>query len=232
MCSEPEQISWPGRLIRLLSGLASLRHDPGSVAYTLPLARSLVTDRSALDDGVPWLTFKATAWLDSYLEPEMHVFEFGSGGSTIFLASHVRELVSVEHDPDWYASTERALKQRGLVNCRYILRQPLSEPSAAFASTDPAFSDMSFENYVKSIDNYPDGTFDLVLVDGRARTACTIRALPKVKTGGHLLLDDADRREYRDAVATLGGYSRLDFRGAVPYRSTVGTTSVWRIDRS
>jgi hypothetical protein len=232
MCSEPEQISWPGRLTRLLSGLASLRHDPASLAYALRLARSLLTSRSALDDGVPWLTFTATAWLDSYLHPEMRAFEYGSGGSTIFLASRVRELVSVEHDAGWYASTERVLKRLGLVNCTYILRQPLPEPSAAFASTDSAFGGMSFENYVKSIDDYADGSFDLVLVDGRARAACTIRALSKVKTGGHLLLDDADRPEYRDAVAALGSYSRLDFRGAVPYSTTVGTTSVWRIDRS
>src|SRR4026208_2308977 len=114
MCSEPQQISWPGRLIRLVSGLASLRHDPASLAYVVPLARSLVTRHSALDDGVPWLTFKAAAWLDSHLHREMRVFEYCSGGSTVFLADRVGKLVSVEHDPDWYASTERALKQRGL----------------------------------------------------------------------------------------------------------------------
>jgi hypothetical protein len=232
MCSEPEQISWPGRLTRLLSGLASLRHNPGSVAYTLPLARSLLTNRSALEDGVPWLTFSATAWLGSYLQPEMRVFEYGSGGSTIFLAGRVGELVSVEHDPDWYASTKRALKRLGFVHTTLILRPALPEPSEAFASTDPAFLGLSFENYVKSIDDYPDRCFDLVLVDGRARRACAIHALSKIKAGGHLLLDDADRPEYAEAVAAVDSYSRLDFRGPVPYGTTAGTTSVWRIDRS
>jgi hypothetical protein len=232
MSSEPQQISWPARLTRLLSGVASLRHSRASLNYALPLVRSLLTRRSALEDGVPWLTFGATAWLSSYLRPEMRVFEYGSGGSTIFLAARVRELVSVEHDPDWYASTERTLKRFGLVHSGLILRQPLPEANAEFGSTDPAFGGMSFESYVKSVDDYPDGSFDLVLVDGRARKACAIRALPKVKSGGHLLLDDADRPEYREAVAALDCYSRLDFRGPVPYSTTAGTTSVWRIDSS
>jgi hypothetical protein len=233
MRSEPEQTSaQPGRLTRLLSGLASLRHDPASLRYALPLARSLLTDRTALEDGVPWLTFRATKWLQSYLQPEMRVFEYGSGGSTIFLSRRIQELVSVEHDPEWYSKTEQALKEVGVGNSTYLLREPQVGTGSSFGSTDPAYSGMHFEAYVKSIDAYPDAAFDLVSVDGRARTACAIHAVQKVKSGGYLLLDDADRPDYREAVEALSPYPRLDFRGSVPYSTTLGTTSVWRIERS
>jgi hypothetical protein len=230
MRSEPEQTSSaPGRILTLASGIAALRHDPRSFRYALPLARTLVRGRSALDDGVPWMTFRAIAWLRSYLRPELHVFEYGSGGSTIFLASRVTELVSVEHDLDWYATTERKLADLGL-HCTYLLREPRSEADERFGSTDPAYRGMSFEPYVKAIDAYDDGTFDLVIVDGRARPACAIRAIPKVRPGGYLLLDDSDRPYYGAAIEALRHYARTDLPGAVPYSTTIGTTSIWRVD--
>jgi hypothetical protein len=232
MRREHEQTSSaPGRILTLASGLAALRHDPRSLRHALPLARTLVRDRSALDDGVPWLSFRAIAWLRSYLRPEMDVFEYGSGGSTIFLASRVVELVSVEHDLEWYTKTTRRLEDLGL-QCTYLLREPVAGADERFRSTDPAYREMSFEPYVKAIDACDDGTFDLVIVDGRARPACAIRAIPKVRAGGYLLLDDADRPHYGAAIEALSGYTRTDLRGAVPYSTTIETTSVWRIDRS
>ena len=42
----------------------------------------------------------------------------------------------------------------------------------------------------------PDASLDLVVVDGRARVECARRAMPKVKPGGLLLLDDTSRERY------------------------------------
>ncbi len=44
------------------------------------------TLRVLLDEGLPWITFPAMRWLHGHLRPSMSVFEWGSGGSTVFLA--------------------------------------------------------------------------------------------------------------------------------------------------
>jgi hypothetical protein len=88
---------------------------------------------------------------------------------------------------------------------------------------------MNFESYVKTIDDYADEHFDLVVVDGRARTACVLQALPKVRRGGFLLLDDSYRGEYSPAMAALAGQGRNDFRGLAPYNTDLGQTTVWEI---
>lgn len=54
----------------------------------------------------------------------------------------------------------------------------------------------SFKKYVKSIDEYPDGYFDLILVDGRARPSCILHSIPKLKSGGLLVVDNAERSYY------------------------------------
>lgn len=231
MRNEPDQtFSRTERATRLRSGLALLARDPRSLRFTVPYVRSLAASRSPLEDGIPWLTYPAVAWLRRRLSPEMKVFEYGSGGSTIFFARRVREVVSVEHDSGWHALTGRALEELRLRNVDYLLRKPTADSDSSYASTDPVYRGLSFEAYVKSIDSHPDGTFDLVVVDGRARPACVLRAIPKVRPGGYLLLDDSDRPYYREGVDALAEHSRLDFRGVAPYKTEAGQTSIWKID--
>jgi predicted O-methyltransferase YrrM len=52
----------------------------------------------------------------------------------------------------------------------------------------------AFRKYAAAILGYPDESFDLVFVDGEAscRDWCIANALPKIKPGGYLLLDDSD----------------------------------------
>ncbi len=78
--------------------LLILLKDPFSVRYYFSWLRSLFKDSCAIDNRIPLVTFKSRLWLESYLKPDMTVFEYGSGNSTIFLSSRVKRLVSVEHD--------------------------------------------------------------------------------------------------------------------------------------
>ena len=66
-----------------------------------PWRRSLANKTTPAQEGLPWLTFGAIRFLDGWLKPGMRVFEYGCGGSTIFLAARVKEVVSVEHDEGW-----------------------------------------------------------------------------------------------------------------------------------
>jgi hypothetical protein len=215
--------------IRLLAGAGLLRRDPRGLRHAPRYLRSLLPGRSPLADAVPMMTFDAIEWLGDYLRQEMQVFEYGSGGSTVFFARRVDRLVSVEHDPDWYAWTQGRLGDLGPPALTYVLQPPEPGAQDGFGSTDPRYRGMHFGSYVRAIDPYPDGAFDLVSVDGRARAACVDRAVGKVKGGGFLLLDNSDRDEYAAAMEALTPFRRIDFRGLAPYSTDLGQTSVWEI---
>ena len=76
---------------------------------------------------------------------------------------------------------------------------------------------------------YPDGHFDLVIVDGRARPSCVFHAMSKVRAGGYLMLDDTDRQRYEEAMSLLAGYKRTDLFGIAPSATRFWQTSVWQI---
>jgi len=199
--------------------------------------RSLLPWHTPLSDQVPMITFKAGAWLESYLKPRMSVFEYGSGGSTIFFSKRVNNLISVEHDKYWYSKVSSMISKEGISNCQYLLFEPEKMISGEMPSYDcksytskgTEYTGMSFKNYVKSIENYPDGSFDLVLVDGVARPSCILSALSKIRSGGYLMLDNSERSHYRDAISLLADYKRTYFFGIGPRHPQLFQTSVWKI---
>ena len=220
--------------LRLMPG--ALARDPASARHAAEWTRSLFFGNHPLGDEVPWLPFKAREWLRRHVGDETTVFEYGCGGSTLFLAKAARSIVSVEHDRAWSERVRGALSALPRRNWVHHLREPepvaaKGEPDARFVSARPEFGGFSFERYVTTIDDYADGSFDVVIVDGRARLACIERALPKVREGGHLVLDNAERPEYASASDSLAAFPRLDLRGLAPYRTYHWQTTVWQITR-
>jgi predicted O-methyltransferase YrrM len=61
----------------------------------------------------------------------MRVFEYGSGGSTLFFGERAKVLVSVEHDREWYKVLKQHLEKRGLRNVEYLLAEPEVAESAS-----------------------------------------------------------------------------------------------------
>ena len=220
-------------------GVVLARH-PRELRYAHLWLRSLLPGHNPLDDERPWITFRAIQWLRSYLQPEMRVFEYGAGGSTLFLAKRVRELVSVEHDESFHSVVAHRLAKQGVHNCRLVLCRPerrspkpeadVAYGTASFTSFQPRHAGEWFEKYVKVIDEYPDGYFDLVVIDGRARASCVRRAVRKIKPGGALLLDNSERPAYAAARRLLDGYPCTDMFGIVPWNLVPYQTSVWRIE--
>ena len=215
---------------KLLSMAAELGRHPQELPYAMRWLHSLLPGHSPLFDEVPWITFRAIDWLENYLKPDMSVFEYGAGGSTLYLAKRVRNVVSVEHDEAFYKWVKDILSQRALHNCQLMLHkpEPCVESDLAFASYQEKYRGLCFESYVKAIDSYPDQSFDLVLVDGRARMACVKRALAKIKPGGALMLDNSARPAYAQATGLMGGITQLDLAGITPWNIEVSQTSVWQ----
>ena len=167
----------------------------------------------------------------------MTVFEFGAGGSTLFFADRVQRVVSVENDSIWAASMYRLLanENNDNVDLRLVEGDALAENEPAHPE-DPAFchsgsgnySRFDFSRYVSVIDEFPDETFDIVFIDGRSRAACLHRAIPKVRPGGIIVLDNSDRSYYTENMGPgLKNWEQHVFYGPIPYIEYFIETTCW-----
>ncbi len=112
------------------------------------------------------------------------ILEYGSGGSTLWLAQIAPEakIVSVEHDEKWFRrvfAAYHALRGLGM----------LEPPYATLVHT--------------SVDRYArqpaDGPFDMILIDGahETRDACLRGAFDLLSPGGTVFLHDAEEPDYQ-----------------------------------
>ncbi len=157
----------------------------------------------------PWLTPSAVLFLESYLKPADVGFEWGSGRSTVWFARRLGKLVSVEDRRQWYATVTGRLAKSQLshrVDYQYIpcecqeRDEPVEHPYASAARA------------------MADGSLDFALVDGNIRAACMRAILPKIKPGGLLILDNAERYLPND---------QLGRRATVPQRRSKPSTPGW-----
>lgn len=189
--------------------------------------RSSITDRQA------WLTFPAIEFLDQHISHSDKIFEFGGGGSTLFFIDRAAEVITVEHNPEWFEKLSEVVKSPKWVG--NIIQPELgkggdrSNPDY-YASDDPLFKGKSFNRYASYIDRFPDDYFDLVLVDGRARPSCIKHAVSKVKKGGYLVLDNAERRYYLShSRCYLSDFTLvLNKFAPAPYVQHFTQTNIWK----
>jgi hypothetical protein len=174
--------------------LATCATSPREIRYLPRAVRD--RSRSPLIERRPWWPYNVERYLRDQIRPGSRVFEYGGGGSTLWLLDRGAHVTTVEHDPDWHRALAAAA---AAPNAEVLLRAPLTSGSLRSVEAEGYFDD-----YVKTIRDY-DERFDLVIVDGRARVACVLESIERVVPGGMLLLDDSQRRRYRpalDAVAT------------------------------
>ena len=224
-----------GKVLREKPGLSSLhkllRYLPRWWKYTGP-------HRSPLSDQIPWLPFDAITYIEAYLKPDMTVFEFGSGGSTLFWASRVKQVISVEHETSWYHKMKEQIQKLQIRNVRYLLaeaevdadpKQKTPDNPDHYLSGDTSFSGKTFRTYVTQIDQFPEKFFDVIVIDGRARPSCLKHALDKVKMYGIIIVDNTERNYYlRQFSFSPRAWKRIDFKGPVPYSLSFSQTSIFQ----
>jgi hypothetical protein len=167
----------------------------------------------------------------------MSVFEYGSGGSTLFFCDRVKRVVSVEHDAAWHQMVSQAISGAHAGRCEYLLRPPDEAamprdddppPPWTYASRRHWPRGQVFQRYATAILDYPDAGFDVVLIDGRVRPVCAWHASGKIKPGGWLVLDNSDREDYQPIWDLLADWPVTHFEGLVPYSRAQSRTSVLR----
>ena len=109
----------------------------------------------------PWLTPGAVAFLESRLTPDMNALEFGSGRSTLWYATKVDRLLSIEHNEGWFVRVKAVLVGHDSSNVDYRFI-PLDHPECALEQ--PTYSPLPA--YVAVVANCPDKSLDFVVVDG------------------------------------------------------------------
>lgn len=206
--------------------------------FFLAWRRSLRAHASALKDERPWITFAAIRFLEGILDRRMRVFEYGTGGSTLFFCKRAAEVISVEHDPSWFEKIRERVRSRGYENVELRLVKPVLEMSSAqkdpsdpadYGSGDASFAGYSFRDYVSSIDANRDDSFDVIFIDGRARPSCFLHSLPKVKPNGYIVWDNTERSHYFRAMRCAPELFRFfDFPGPSPYANIFTRTSAWQ----
>lgn len=210
------------------------------VVYYSSWKDSFSPGRSTMADHVPWLTFPAIDFLEKHIKENARVFEYGGGGSSLFFLKKAEKVVTVEHDPAWFDLLKKNIPDNRFCNWEGRLLLPehpvdstgldQSKPDNYFSGV-MAFQNATFRAYATSIDNFPDEYFDVVLVDGRARASCLHHAVGKVKNGGYLILDNAERKYYLKHNASLlqDKYRIvLSEMAAVPYDPCFSRTIIWQ----
>lgn len=181
------------------------------------LRTSLPSTTTPLALGMPWWSFGAVDAVAGFIKPEMEVFEFGSGGSTIFLAQRASHVTCVEDSEQWTELVRIEANSRGLRNVHLLLR-PFN-----FLKADK-FAESS---YLQALD---DPKYNIIVVDGQedsaqVRPECFWRAESFIRPGGLIVLDDSWR--YPQVKAQNRAKRWKDYKGVGCCRRGVTSTCLF-----
>ena len=146
--------------------------------YLLARSRELIDHK--LNPRNPWLTPQSVQLLNQLLRPSDVALEFGSGRSTLWIAERVKHLSSIEHDDEWHGRGFGVQTQKGITNLE-LIHIPMDVPDEAGASSA----------YVRVLDRFGVESLDFCLVDGMYRGFCASAVVPKLKSGGVMVIDNA-----------------------------------------
>lgn len=123
----------------------------------------------------PWFGKSIIDLIKKRLNKTLSVFEWGGGNSTLFWSSHVKDVVSVEHDREWYEKMLSVVPDN--VSMRYCRLEYDGEYCRAVLEEKKEF--------------------DIILIDGRDRGRCARNAVLRLKENGIIIWDDSEREAYR-----------------------------------
>jgi len=172
-----------------------------------------LTCPSPIDLGLPWFSYSAIDFLNDYLKPFMSVFEWGSGGSSIYFANRCKSVYSIENNKQWYVSLQVKISKLFLSN----LKLGLVEVGLTANEDD----------YIQSIGSVK---YDVISVDGyefspESRKLCFYKAESNINPGGIIIIDDSYL--YEDIRKHNKAKRFMVLRSVGPARLGVTTTDVY-----
>ncbi len=211
---------WHARLPRPLPGWLSTWRGLVEHPAAVTTVGALFTARNSATSTGPWWNRKAIQYLEQHLHSGDRVFEWGSGGSTVWLIEHEARVTSVEDNAEWVEKVRSSCPEADIRSIPGAATGAImSDWGGAIDNSRPFYDD-----YVAAIDEFPDDSVDVVIVDGQCRSECFYRAVPKVRPGGMLILDDSDVRAFAPLKRSLPGWARVSLAGFKPTRDLRETT--------
>lgn len=161
---------------------------------------------------IPWITYPAIDLLAERISPDIRVFEYGCGNSTLWWASRVAQVCSVEHDAGWHQTMGSKVPANAAVS--FVALDELgSYPAQIYRDK-------------------PSSGWDVVVIDGRQRVQCVAQAIDALSASGVIVLDNSDRLEYAPALEELkrNGFKHLRLKGQAPIITHESETSIFYRD--
>lgn len=134
---------------------------------------------------MPWLGPDVITFLQQILQETWKVAEFGSGGSTVWMAERVSAVTTVESSAEWLEVVQDNIPE----NVDLLYSEQPGPPKKILS-----------------------GDYDMLLIDGEPvenRRNWIMKADQIVRPGGIIVLDNANRPEYADALQQLETKAKL-----------------------
>ena len=157
---------------------------------------------------LPWYTYPAIEYIGQLDFSNRTVFEYGSGNSSLFWNNIAARVISIEDNPQWYEKVLGMVKGKTNAEIKFIVDQPA---------------------YTTEILNHDD--FDVIIVDGSYRLECARTAVRRLKSGGMIILDNADRFVKSAKFLRESGLIQVDMIGFGPLLHNTAATSFF-LDRN
>ena len=175
-----------------------LLYSSKSFLVTSGYNRSVKLKKPVRKDGspIPWMNYGVIDLLEQRLNKDLSLYEYGSGNSTLFFASLVKDVTAVECDRGWYEYVSGSMP----ANVNMILLDPYD-----------------LKQYLQIVREQPT-KYDVIIVDAADRVDCMLDAPDSLTERGVIILDDSEREDYRSGIETLrtNGFKVLPFNGMKP----------------
>jgi hypothetical protein len=214
-------------------GIFSLRALLKGLKYSASVCALLLRDqgyfrsvaageyRDETNNYIPWFTYSAIEALKNWDLSDKRVFEYGSGYSTLFWASRAKEVISVEHNPQWHQKIARLVP----ANAKVMLA-PIDEAKNGYHPSAETSAELA--RYTETITDV-GGRFQILVIDGYARSRvrykCARAALPHLDDNGLVILDNSDWLPATAMFLRQSGLIEVDLSGPVPGNKNHQTTS-------
>lgn len=158
---------------------------------------------------IPWWSYPAIKFIENRIKPDMDVFEFGAGYSTLWLSKKVRSVISVENNFEWYS----LLKNQQTDNVQFVYSAfDLNKEYGEITFLPLSKTNNNYSNEIKQFDKF----YDIIIIDGVDRNNCIKESLNYLKDGGVIIVDNLELKELmQDAIELIydSGFKLLDFWG-------------------
>ncbi|MES2837880.1 MAG: FkbM family methyltransferase [Bacteroidota bacterium] len=171
--------------------------------------KSFKTKRSVDANGnpIPWCTYSYIRFVEERLKNNFLVFEYGSGGSTVWYSKRVKNVIAVEHNKEWVDFQLKNLPK----NVSVIYK-----------------NDKQANDYENEIAQHST-LFDVVIVDGVKRNECVYTSINYLSDSGVIVYDNSQLEEYKSSIDFLlsKNFKRIDFWGLTPIIAHNNCTSIF-----